>query len=179
MTNFDKELFIEWCRMVLSASVLFILFCLMCAMCGCKSQEPMVERHYHTTMQTDSLTRLLSRLVSQQTNTNERLVVLEKERIVYTVNEDGDTIGTDRDHEVDRSYALERQNERLLIENDSLRSVAERRDTVYREMPYPVERTLTRWESAKMNLGGIAFGAVGALVVAFIIVWLIKRKMQG
>lgn len=48
----------------------------------------------------------------------------------------------------------------------------ERRDSI----PYPVERELTRWERAKMDFGGMAIGAVAA-VVCVAVVWLvIKRK---
>lgn len=41
-------------------------------------------------------------------------------------------------------------------------------------VPYPVERPLSRWEQAKMDLGGIAMGGV-AVAVCFAVIWLIKR----
>lgn len=48
----------------------------------------------------------------------------------------------------------------------------ERNDSI--PVPYPVERELSRWEQAKMDLGGIAMG--GLLVAACIaVVWLVKR----
>lgn len=63
-----------------------------------------------------------------------------------------------------------------------------RMDTVYRyatdsvriEVPYPVERELTRWEKTKMDAGGIAIGAGTALLVAVIalLIWLIKIKRR-
>lgn len=171
MTNFDKDLFIEWGKAFASALVAFLMLLIACGLFGCKSQkEPMIERHYTTTMQTDSLTRLLSRLVSQQTNMQERFVVMDRERIVYTVNENGDTVGTDRDHEVDRSYTLEKENRELRIENDSLRSVVERKDTVYRDVPYPVEKIkevekqLAWWQTALMWMGGAFVALCGYLL---------------
>ncbi len=33
------------------------------------------------------------------------------------------------------------------------------------QVPYPVEKPLTRWQQAKMDFGGIGFGAVGALLL--------------
>lgn len=56
-------------------------------------------------------------------------------------------------------------------------------DTCYIEhidtirLPYPVERELTRWEQAKMDLGGMALGGVAA-VLAAVVVWLIKIKRR-
>ncbi len=42
------------------------------------------------------------------------------------------------------------------------------------QVPFPVERELSWWESVKQEIGGIAIGVIGALL--FIIVWLIRRK---
>lgn len=47
----------------------------------------------------------------------------------------------------------------------------ERTDTI-RE-PYPVERELSRWEKAKMDLGGVAMGGLGVIIIAFVI-WLVR-----
>lgn len=180
MTNYHKEIIRIWLKAFASAIVALLMAFMLFAMCGCRSnQEPMIERHYHTEMQTDSLTHLLKRLVNQQTNISERLVVMNREKIVYHINEDGDTIGTDREHEIDRSYTLEKENKELRVENDSLRSLAERRDTVYRDVPYPVERKLSRWERTKMNFGGIAFGGVGASVIVIaLLAWLARKRRK-
>ena len=48
----------------------------------------------------------------------------------------------------------------------------ERSDTI--RIPYPVERNLTKWEQTKMDFGGIAIGAIIA-VVCIAVVWLIKK----
>lgn len=45
------------------------------------------------------------------------------------------------------------------------------------QVPYSVEKRLTRWESAKIELGGLAFG----FIVAFILtlgVWLVYKKIR-
>lgn len=48
----------------------------------------------------------------------------------------------------------------------------ERTDTA--RIPYPVERELTRWERVKMDMGGVALGAVAAGLCAAV-VWLALR----
>lgn len=66
---------------------------------------------------------------------------------------------------------------------------SERVDTVYQSavdsvkvnVPYPVERELTKWEKTKMDFGGIAIGAVGTCVIAAIValvIWIIKKKWR-
>lgn len=52
------------------------------------------------------------------------------------------------------------------------------RDSV--RVPYPVERPLTKWQSVKMDMGGIAMGGVIALLcvlITWIIISIRKRKM--
>ena len=46
------------------------------------------------------------------------------------------------------------------------------RDSI--RVPYPVEKSLSKWEQAKMDFGGIAIGGTLALV-AFIVIWIVKR----
>lgn len=54
-----------------------------------------------------------------------------------------------------------------------------RRDSV--AVPYPVERSLSAWQKAKMELGGWAMAALGALAAVFVgrIAWRIVRKRLG
>lgn len=53
-----------------------------------------------------------------------------------------------------------------------------RTDTVIKvdsvQVPYPVEKRLSRWQSLKMELGGWAFGII-IIFVFVIIVWLVYR----
>jgi len=48
------------------------------------------------------------------------------------------------------------------------------RDSI--QIPFPVERELTRWEKVKMDIGGIAMGGLIALIIIFVIVLYTKRK---
>lgn len=47
-----------------------------------------------------------------------------------------------------------------------------RRDSV--AVPYPVERKLTRWEQAKMDMGGVAMGGL-AVALCIAVIWLIRK----
>lgn len=58
--------------------------------------------------------------------------------------------------------------------NDILRALRK----VYKEVPVPVERKLSRWEKLKMDVGGWAIGAISTLILAsvgYIMVWLLKK----
>jgi len=50
------------------------------------------------------------------------------------------------------------------------------RDSI--QVPYPVERTLTRWQKFKMDVGGMAAGGLLTVTIAFIIIYLIKRRKK-
>lgn len=63
----------------------------------------------------------------------------------------------------------EKEVVRYQLKSDT--TIIEKVDSV--QVPYPVEKKLSRWEQIKMDMGGIAIGAVGvcALVLA-IRIWL-------
>ncbi len=48
----------------------------------------------------------------------------------------------------------------------------ERNDTI--RVPYPVEKRLTRWQQAKMDLGGFALGGL-VIGLSVAVIWLIKK----
>lgn len=58
------------------------------------------------------------------------------------------------------------------------------RDTVYRsrtdsvQVPYPVERQLSRWEQVCIDYGKVTMGAT-VLLLVFIIVWLARRLRKS
>lgn len=58
------------------------------------------------------------------------------------------------------------------------------RDTVYRsrtdsvQVPYPVERQLSRWEQVCIDYGKVTMGAT-VLLLVFIIVWLTRRLRKS
>lgn len=50
-----------------------------------------------------------------------------------------------------------------------------KRDSI--QVPYPVEKKLTRWERTKLDWGGEAI--IVTILVFFIIVWLIIKRLRG
>ncbi len=55
-----------------------------------------------------------------------------------------------------------------------------RYDTIYQskndsiQVPYPVEKELTKWQKTKQEVGGVAIG-IATIGIIFVIVWLIRR----
>lgn len=108
-------------------------------------------------------------------------------RTVYTPVESVHTEHRDRD--VERLVAdTVRDTRVVLVKGDTVVSVLERervrrveihdtlcvetRDTI--PVPYPVERSLTRWEQTKIDYGGEAMIAFAVVVIAAV-VWLVKK----
>lgn len=80
----------------------------------------------------------------------------------------------DRWHATVDNLSLQRQIDRYKASNDSLRAI--KKD--YIEVPKVIERELTRWQKIKMDVGGWAIGALSATflaVIAYIVVWLLKK----
>lgn len=107
-----------------------------------------------------------------------------------TVYEPVETVRTEyRDREVERLVADTVHDTRFVwIKGDTVVDIREtehiRRveihDTCYIErtdtirIPCPVEKQLTKWQQTKMDFGGIALGAIIA-VVCIAVVWLIRK----
>lgn len=50
------------------------------------------------------------------------------------------------------------------------------RDSI--QVPYPVEKKLSRWEKTKMDLGGLAIGGIITIIVASIIGFIIRIRRK-
>lgn len=101
-----------------------------------------------------------------------------------------ETVRTEyRDHEVERLVADTVRDTRFVwVKGDTVVDVREREhlrlievhDTCFIErtdsipVPYPVERKLTRWQQLKIDLGGLALGAL-AVITGIGLIWLIQR----
>lgn len=108
-----------------------------------------------------------------------KYVPVESEKLVYVDREKRDSI-----HIYDSIYIREKSGTRI----DTLEITRWR--TEYREflkidsvfirdsvqVPYPVEKQLTRWQAVKMDIGGIAMGGLIAIILALILWIIIKRK---
>ena len=80
----------------------------------------------------------------------------------------------DRWHATQDNLMLQRMIDRYKASNDSLRATMKE----HIEVPKVVERELSKWQKIKMDVGGWAIGALSATllaVIAYIVVWLLKK----
>lgn len=74
----------------------------------------------------------------------------------------GDTVFRDRWHTLYKDRLL--RDTTYIYRTDSI------------QVPYPVEKKLTRWQTIKLETGGIAIGVI--IVLLFVIVWLVYKKRK-
>lgn len=89
--------------------------------------------------------------------------VIRQDSMAVRMN--GDTVYVDRWHTVMRVLVDKGRTLRSNAVHDTVKAC--RTDSV--GVPYPVERTLTRWEKAKMNFGGVAMAAAAILLIVGIV----------
>lgn len=106
---------------------------------------------------------------------NERDSTIIKDSTVIIMDDKGNVIRTE----------LYREKERFRELNSDYRLLQSRYDSLYRsrhteiQVPYPVEKELSRWESIKIEVGGWAIGVLSGLTllgIGYAVIWLIKRK---
>lgn len=104
--------------------------------------------------------------------------VIDRQKETVVLKENGDTTRHDTERIVYVASRREKELERDVRQRDSiieslrLQLASVKADSI--PVPYPVEPQLSRWEQAKMDLGGIALGAV-AVALSIAVVWLIKK----
>ena len=149
-------------------------------MSGCSPKtQPVVVRETRTVLETDSLTRLITRLVDSGVRETDRETVYVFDKTTYTVNENGDTVGKDRDRVTDRSREWQSERTTLLAEIDSLRRVKSRVDSIECPVPYPVEipgetiKPPSWWQPSLMWIGWITLA-----IALFLLGRLIARRKK-
>lgn len=178
-----SELTRAWRNLLLVGSValMAVLACSLLSGCAPQTRYYPVEtvRKEYVNADTTALSQLIS-LLREQLHSKERtidsLMQSHKERLV--LNDKGDTLRHDTEHTVYRYSSREKELERELLMRDS---VIERLRTELSSVkadsipvPYPVEKKLTRWEQAKLDVGGMAIRG-SALALCIAVVWLIKK----
>ena len=96
--------------------------------------------------------------------------VVIKDSTVIVVDESGNVIRTELYRYRDWYKELSRDYSMLQAKYDSLFS--EKQKVV--QVPYPVERELSWWQSVRLHVGEIAIGVIIGLII--IVVWLIRRR---
>ena len=160
-------------------TVVAIAFMIVVGLCGCRTQYVPVEtirteyREADTTAIYNSLLRLIESR-KERVKRSDSLIDRTKETIV--INDRGDTTRHNKERIVYKATVRETE---LETENKTLRdslSVLNTRMEAIKTDSIPsivtVERKLSRWEKAKMDLGGIALGGLGASVLIIaLLVW--------
>ena len=137
----------------LSATVSIIIGCIVafiisCLMSSCTTKVVTVPE-YHT----EYVTRVDTFVQRDSIHTKDSILIQQK----------GDTVFIDRWHTLYKDRWRDRVRVDSFIRTDSVR------------VPYPVERKLSKWQQAKIDMGGWMVGIIIAGVVA-LCVWLIRKK---
>lgn len=116
----------------------------------------------------DSVITRDSVVIKEQTVRKDSVVI--KDSTVIVVDESGNVIRTELYRYRDWYKELSRDYSVLQAKYDSLFSEKQKEIQV----PYPVERELSWWQSVKLQVGEIAIGVIIGLII--IISWLLCRK---
>lgn len=144
----DDKRFFEW---VGTGLALVIVLTVLWMLAGCKTRYVSVpEYHKEYINRTDTFLR------------SDTLFRLDS----VVVRMKGDTTIIEKIRWQNRFVNVYKIKTDTIIKTDSVR------------VPYPVEKTLTKWQMAKMDVGGWAMGLT-ATVIIFVIVWLVRRRVLG
>lgn len=144
----DDKRFFEW---VGTGLALVIVLTMLWMLAGCKTRYVSVpEYHKEYINRTDTFLR------------SDTLFRLDS----VVVRMQGDTTVIEKIRWQNRFVNVYKIKTDTIIKADSVR------------VPYPVEKTLTKWQRVKMDVGGWAMGLT-ATVIIFVIVWLVRRRVLG
>ena len=140
------------------------------ALCGCTATQHVPVERVRTEYVEADTTGLYDRLRNYFESIYRRETVVLKEN--------GDTTRHDKERIVYVASYREKELEHKVEEQDStIKSLRLQLESVKSDsipIPYPVEKQLSKWEQTKMDFGGIAIGAIIA-VVCVAVVWLIRK----
>ena len=101
--------------------------------------------------------------------------VVTRDSTVIVLDDKGNVIRTELYREKERFRELNSDHILLQAKYDSLLNAKQK----VVQVPCPVERELTNWEEAKMNVGGWAISVLSGLLllgIGYVIIWLIKKR---
>lgn len=150
--------------------------------CGCTTTKYVpvetVRTEYKDVDTTAIYNHLKSIFESKRENTSRIDSLVDRTKETVVLNVQGDTVRLTRTHYVYVSTNREKELETKVKEQDStindlrMQLTSVKADSI--QVPYPVEKPLTKWQQTKMDFGGIAMGGLFA-AVAIAVVWLIRR----
>lgn len=148
------------------------IVCFLILFTGCRSriQYVPIESNIETR---DSVITHDSIIIKEKIVTRDSTVI--KDSTVIVLDDKGNVIRTELYRERERYRELNSDYILLQAKYDSLLNVKQKEIQV----PYPVERQLTKWEEVKMNVGGWAIGALSGILllgIGYVVVWLVRRN---
>ncbi len=156
---------LKGCAMSLVGIVVLVLLCLLCSLTSCTTTKyvPVETNHTEHHWHTDSIKEVDSVIREKQTT----IMQLDSAQMAKY----GIQLKNAERAWLVKSWELEHQIEQL-------QKLSAIRDTVRDsiQVPYPIEKKLTKWQQAKVDWGGWAMLAV--LIISFITVWLIIKRLQ-
>lgn len=152
-------------------SVIFSLV-LVFLLLGCRSRIQYVPVESKTEARDSVITRD-SIVIKEKVVTRDSTVT--KDSTVIILDDKGNVIRTELYREKERYRELNSDYRLLQAKYDSLQSL---RNKVI-EIPYPVEKQLTRWQRTKMDVGGWAIGVLSGVLVLgvwYVVRWVIRKR---
>lgn len=141
---------------------------------GCRTRIQYIPVESKTELRDSVITRD-SIVIKEKVFTRDSTVT--KDSTVIILDDKGNVIRTELYREKERYRELNSDYRLLQAKYDSLQSLKNK----VIEIPYPVEKELTRWQKTKMDVGGWAMGVLSGITilgVAYVIIWLLKRKKR-
>lgn len=138
------------------------------SLCGCKQVEYVPVKEVRTV----EIERNGIKWSDMSYGSNETTMTTIKDSVVVVVNQQGEEVSRKEYHEKETDREYREKYEELMMMYESLRS--EKTDTV--QVPYPVEKQLSKWEQTCVNYGGEAI--VTCIVLSFIIGWMVYKRFM-
>lgn len=168
------------CTALLAAVLMLLAMAVLVSGCSPTKHMPVerVRTEYVNADTTGLYERMRSFFESQRLKETSSDSLIDRTKETVVLRENGDTARHDKERIVYVASYREKELEHKVQQQDSiikaLRLKLESVKSDSRPVPYPVEKQLTKWEQAKMDFGGIAIGAVIA-VVCIAVIWLIRK----
>lgn len=150
----------------------YFIVCFLILFTGCRSRIQYVPIESNTVTR-DSVVTRDSTIIREKIAIRDSTVT--RDSTVIVLDDKGNVIRTELYREKERYRELNSDYILLQAKYDSLLNAKQKEIQV----PYLVERKLTKWEEAKMNVGGWAIGllsGIALLGVGYIILWLVRRN---